>query len=63
MSVFQIGEGFVVVLATRQEIPHELYEIASIEGSGPINVFRRVTLPMMASTLLLLLFRDTVFSF
>jgi multiple sugar transport system permease protein len=34
-----------------------------LEAAGPVYVFRRVTLPLMASTLLLLLFRDTVFSF
>jgi multiple sugar transport system permease protein len=62
MSLFQIGEGFVVALATRQEIPRELYEMAAIEGSWHLDVFRRVTLPMMAPTLLLLLFRDTVLS-
>jgi multiple sugar transport system permease protein len=63
MSLFQIGEGFIVALATRQEIPDELYELAAIEGSRPLNVFRRITLPVMAPTLLLLLFRDTIFSF
>lgn len=63
MSLFQIGEGFLVAMATRQEIPGELYEMASIEGARPLHVFRRITLPMMAPTLLLLLFRDTIFSF
>jgi multiple sugar transport system permease protein len=63
MSLFQLGEGFLVALATRQEVPEELYELAAIEGSGPLNVFRRVTLPVMAPTLLLLLFRDTIYSF
>ena len=63
MSLFQIGEGFLVALATRQEIPDELYELAAIEGSRPLDVFRRITLPVMAPTLLLLLFRDTIFSF
>jgi multiple sugar transport system permease protein len=63
MSLFTIGEGFIVAMATRQEIPEELYELAAVEGSKPLNVFRRVTLPMMAPTLLLLLFRDTIFSF
>jgi multiple sugar transport system permease protein len=62
MSLFTIGEGFVVALATRREIPQELYELAAIEGSWHLDVFRRVTLPMMAPTLLLLLFRDTVLS-
>jgi multiple sugar transport system permease protein len=63
MSLFQIGEGFLVAMATRQEIPGELYELASTEGARPWHVFRRVTLPLMAPTLLLLLFRDTIFSF
>ena len=59
---FTIGEGFIVALATRQELPEELYEIATLEGSGPWNTFRRVTLPMMGPTLALLAFRDTAFS-
>ena len=62
MSAFTIGEGFLVALATRQELPEELYEVASVEGASPLRVFRKVTLPLMAPTLLLLLFRDTVFS-
>jgi multiple sugar transport system permease protein len=63
MSLFQIGEGFLVAMATRQEIPGELYELARVEGARSWHVFRRVTLPMMAPTLVLLLFRDTIFSF
>jgi multiple sugar transport system permease protein len=63
MSLFTIGEGFLVALATRQSLPRELYELASLEKASPLYVFRRVTLPLMAPTLLLLLFRDTVFSF
>ena len=63
MSVFQLGEGFLVALATRQAVPSELYELASIEGAGAWTVFRRVTLPLMAPTLLLLILRDTVFTF
>ena len=63
MSLFTIGEGFLVAMATRQQIPEELYEISAIEGAGRWNIFRRVTFPMMAPTLLLLLLRDTIFSF
>lgn len=62
MSCFTIGEGFIVALATRQELPEELYEIAALEGSRPLHTFRRVTLPLMAPTLALLAFRDTAFS-
>ncbi|MGH3065914.1 MAG: carbohydrate ABC transporter permease [Gaiellaceae bacterium] len=63
MSLFLIGEGFLVALATRQSIPGELYELAALESAKPWFVFGRVTLPLMAPTLLLLLFRDTIFSF
>ncbi len=63
MSLFQIGEGFIVLLAIRQSLPPELYELAAIEGAKPLRVFARVTLPLLAPTLLLLLFRDTIFSF
>jgi multiple sugar transport system permease protein len=63
MSLFQIGEGFVVLLAIRQTLSPELYELSALEGARPWWVFARVTLPLMAPTLLLLLFRDTIFSF
>jgi multiple sugar transport system permease protein len=63
MSLFTIGEGFLVALATRQSLPRELYELAELESAKPWYVFGRITLPLMAPTLLLLLFRDTIFSF
>ena len=63
MSVFTIGEGFLIALATRRDIPADLYELASLEGAGSWATLRRVTLPLMAPTLVLLLIRDTIFSF
>ena len=63
MTLFLIGEGFLVALAVRQSLPGELYELAGLEGAKPWYVFGRVTLPLMAPALLLLLFRDTIFSF
>jgi ABC-type sugar transport system permease subunit len=52
-----------VAIVALSLVAEELYELSAIEGSGPVNVFRRVTLPLMAPTLLLLLFRDTAYSF
>lgn len=63
MSLFTIGEGFIVAMATRQGVPNELYELGDIEGARPLHMFWRLTLPLMAPTLLLLMFRDTIFSF
>ena len=62
MSLFTIGEGFVVLLVTRQGLPQELYELAAIEDATAWSIFRRITLPLMAPILLLLLCRDTIFS-
>jgi multiple sugar transport system permease protein len=63
MSLFQIGEGFVIALAVRQSLPGDLYELAEIEGARPWYVFARVTLPLMLPALALLLARDIIFSF
>jgi multiple sugar transport system permease protein len=62
MSLFTIGEGFVVLLVTRQGLPTELYDLAALEDATAWGVFRRVTLPLMAPILLLLFARDTIFS-
>jgi multiple sugar transport system permease protein len=62
MSLFTIGEGFVILLVTRQGLPTELYDLAALEDATGWGIFRRVTLPLMAPILLLLLARDTIFS-
>ncbi len=63
MMCWQIGEGFVVCLAGLQDVPRDLLDQAAVDGSSPIRAFLVVTLPSIAPGLLILLFRDTVFSF
>jgi multiple sugar transport system permease protein len=60
MAAFQIGEAFVVALAARRTVPGALYEAASLEGASPWYVTRRLTLPLMAPVIGLLLLRDVV---
>ena len=62
MSLFQVAEAFIVVVAVRSEIPGDLYEIAGLEGASAWQTFRRVTLPLLAPTLVLLAARDVAFS-
>lgn len=62
MSGFAIGEGFVIALAVRRELPEELYELARVEGASSAFTFRRLTLPLMAPTLSLLAIRDVALS-
>jgi len=38
----------VIFLAGLQEIPVELEEAARVDGAGPLTVFRRITLPLLA---------------
>jgi len=59
MGVFALGETFLVALAARRLVPDGLYELAATQGAGPWSRMWRLTLPLMAPTLLLLLLRDT----
>ena len=63
MSLFTIGEIFIVLLAVRVSLPAELYQLAAIEDATGWDVFRRITLPLIAPVLGLLLIRDTIASF
>lgn len=58
MALLQIGEGFVVLLAALQSVPQPLYEAAAVDGAGPWQSFRRITLPLIWPWLFLLLGRD-----
>jgi multiple sugar transport system permease protein len=62
MGAFQIGEAFVVALATRRAIPQSLYEAAAVDGARPWFTLTRLTLPVMAPILALLVLRDVVFT-
>lgn len=62
MSLFQIGEGIVVCLAALQDIPQDYYQAAAIDGGGRWQMFRYITLPLLAPWLALLTVRDIILS-
>ncbi|MCB0029255.1 MAG: sugar ABC transporter permease, partial [Anaerolineales bacterium] len=62
MSLFQIGEGFVIILAGLQTIPRSFYEAARVDGATRWQSFWRLTLPLIMPWLLLLTFRDLLVS-
>ncbi|HVE63571.1 MAG TPA: sugar ABC transporter permease [Mycobacteriales bacterium] len=62
IAVFAVGEGFLVTLAARRELPTVLYDVARAEGAGAWAAFRRVTLPGLAPVLGLLSARDLLTS-
>jgi multiple sugar transport system permease protein len=54
MAVWKgFGFNMVIFLAALQSIPERLYEAARIDGAGPLQQLRRVTLPLLLPTLLI----------
>jgi len=62
LSLFQIGEGFVVLLAGLQSIPRSFYESAKVDGASAWQSFWQITLPLLSPWLMVLTFRDLVMS-
>jgi multiple sugar transport system permease protein len=62
MMLWQIGEGFVVCLAVLGDIPREVLEQSASDGANRWQTFWSVVLPLLAPILLILLFRDTIYS-
>jgi multiple sugar transport system permease protein len=60
MSLFQIGEGFVLLLAGLRSIPTDYYAAGSVYGASRWQLFRHVTLPLLAPWLVLLTIRDII---
>jgi multiple sugar transport system permease protein len=44
----RIGFNLVIYLAALQAIPRTFYEVASLDGAGPITKFMRITVPLVA---------------
>jgi len=47
------GWGFIILLAGLQNIPRELYEAARMDGANSLEIFRRVTVPLMIPVFIL----------
>jgi arabinogalactan oligomer/maltooligosaccharide transport system permease protein len=54
---------FLVCTAALQAVPEELSEAARVDGAGPIQVFRRVTLPLLLVVTAPLLIASFAFNF
>ena len=50
----------MVYLAALQSIPRDIYEAAAIDGAGPVERFRAITLPFLAPTIAITLLLRTV---
>jgi len=53
----------LVILAALQAVPQEIYEAAKVDGANPWQLFWRITLPSISTTLELLIVLASIFSF
>lgn len=63
MSLFQIGEGFVILLAGLQSHAKEIGEAAAVDGGSRWQILRHITLPLLAPWLIVLTVRDIILGF
>ena len=63
MSVWRwMGYYAVIILAGLQGVPRELYEAATIDGANRRQLFTRITVPMISSTLFFVLIISIMWS-
>jgi ABC-type sugar transport system permease subunit len=63
MGLWGVGGGAIIYLAGLQNIGPQLYEAAALDGAGPWERFRYVTLPMLTPTLLFVLLTSLIGAF
>ncbi|MCX9147932.1 carbohydrate ABC transporter permease [Erythrobacter sp. WG] len=56
---WSLGFPIMLFLAGLQQVPHDIYEAAALDGAGRWTVFRRITLPSIRRTLLLVVMLQT----
>ena len=53
----------LVILSALQAVPAEIYEAGKVDGANPLQLFRHITIPSIATTLELLVVLACIFSF
>ncbi len=51
MTLWTVSGTMVIFLAALKNVPRDLYEVASIDGAGPVRQFFSITLPMISSSM------------
>lgn len=58
-----IGYMMIIYIAGLQNIPHEMREVASIDGASPLQTLRHITLPLVSSSVTICTFLTLTNSF
>jgi multiple sugar transport system permease protein len=63
VSLWRIGESIIIFLAGLQGIPKVLYEAAEVDGANSRQKLFRITIPMLAPTILFVLIIEVITMF
>ncbi len=59
----RVGFAMVVYLAALQDIPQDVLEAAEVDGASGLQTFRRITVPILASSTFFLFVMNVIWSF
>lgn len=48
LAIWGVGNAMIILLASLQGVPTELYEAATVDGAGPITRFFNITIPLIS---------------
>jgi multiple sugar transport system permease protein len=51
MTLWGVSGTMVIFLAALKNVPRDLYEVASLDGAGPVRKFFSITLPMISGAM------------
>jgi multiple sugar transport system permease protein len=51
MAMWSVAGTMVIFLAALKNVPRDLYEVAALDGAGPIRQFFSITLPMISGAM------------
>ena len=63
LGLWGIGNTMIIFLASLLDVPRQLYEAADIEGAGPLQRFRFITLPMITPVIFFALVTGVIYGF
>jgi len=58
-----VGYNMLIMLAGLQSLPNEIYEVATIDGAGPVRRFTAITLPLMRPVVMFVAIMSTIGTF
>ncbi len=63
ISLWGVGNLMIILLAGLQDVPHDMHDAARVDGAGPWERFRHVTLPFLSPHLLFALVTGLIAGF